>query len=68
MRKEEQKAVNVLRGTRRNHQLCGLHHIEQEVPQSLASVLRVDSISDEASDHLGTSAGGAEGDIRGAED
>lgn len=64
MWKEEHKAVNVLTGTRRIHQLCGLHHIEQ-VLQSLASVLRVDSISDEANDHPGTSAGGAEGDIRG---
>lgn len=68
MWKEEQKAVNVLTGTPRNHQLRGLHHIEQEVPQSLASFLRVDSISDEADDHLGMSACGAEGDIRGAGD
>lgn len=66
--KEEQKAVNVPTGTLRNHRLCDLYHIEQEVPQSLTSVLQFDSISDEADDHLGTSGGGAEGDIRGAGD
>lgn len=60
MREEEQKAVNAL--PKIHQQLCDLRHIVL-FSWSTPSVMRPTIVG-----HVGTSAGGAEGDIGGAED